>query len=65
MDVADDVGPCEREQVIVSCHLPRLRGQDITTEILFLQTISLNHCAHGAIQHQDASLLELLLQGIE
>ena len=53
MDGGDDLRFAEHQQVVVTFQIARPVGKAFAAEILFAQTISLDHGAHTAVQHQN------------
>ena len=54
MDVADDLGPGEREQVVVAPERLRVVGEARAPEVVLRERVALDHRAHGAVEHEDA-----------
>ena len=63
MDLADDVGPGERQQVVVALQVVVVIGQQRAAEVGFVQPITLDHRTHRAVDEQDA-LGELLAEAV-
>ena len=56
MDVGDDPGPGDRQQVVVALQVRGMVGEPPAPEISFFELVLLDHGAHGAVEHQDAFL---------
>ena len=54
MDVGDNVGTCQREQIIASMQVFWMGCKPLASEIGFCQSVLLYLRAHGAIEHKDA-----------
>ena len=54
VDVADDVGLCQHQKIVVSAHVLRPVLEPFTAEFRLFQAVRLDHRAHGAVEHQDA-----------
>ncbi len=50
MDVGYHIGACECEDIIVALHLPLEAGEEIATEVLLPEPVSLYHRAHGSVE---------------
>jgi hypothetical protein len=64
VDFPDHVRARQRQEVVVATQRYRVAGKARAAEVGFLQTIALDHRAHGAIEHEDAfgdGLLESLV----
>ncbi|MPM98288.1 hypothetical protein SDC9_145473 [bioreactor metagenome] len=53
MNRGDHLWLTQHQQVVVAFQVARPVGKAFTTEILFTQTIALDHRAHAAVQHQN------------
>ena len=53
MDLRDDAGLGQAEQVVVSFHVAVPVFEAFSTVILFTQLVLLDHSAHGAVDHKD------------
>ena len=53
MDRLYRVGQRERQQVVVPAHVARMARKPRAAEILLRELESLEHRAHGAVQHED------------
>ena len=56
VDGGDDIGPGQGQQVVVPLQSHRVIGVSLTTKIVLVQFIGLDHRAHGSVQHQDTAL---------
>ena len=54
MDIADDLRPGQREQVVVAGELAVVVGIERAAKVGLAQLVALDHGAHGAVQQQDA-----------
>ena len=54
MDVADDAGTGEIEQVVVAPQLGAVIGEAFAAEILLGQPAGLDHRPHGAVEDEDS-----------
>ena len=60
MNIADHVGPSQAEHVVVSLQLPRQLPKQLTTKVVFRQSISLNHRARCTVKDKYALLNNLV-----
>src|SRR5690606_22971784 len=56
VDLIDDVGPHQRQQLVVALEVLAMFGETLPAEVGFAELVSLDHGAHGAVQDQDALL---------
>jgi hypothetical protein len=56
VDLLDEVGAREHQEVVVAAQLLRMGREPVTPEVLFLQAVGLDHRPHGAVQDEDAPL---------
>ena len=54
VDGPDGVGLCEVEEVIVAAQIARPLDEAAAAEVGLRELVTLNHRAHGAVEHQDA-----------
>ena len=54
VDAANDLGAGEQQEVVVALKVMRVPGKVRAAIVGFLQLVTLDHRAHGAIQNQDA-----------
>jgi hypothetical protein len=54
VDLRDDLRLREAQQVVVALQIFGVIFEAITTKVRFVQTIGLDHGAHGTIDYQDA-----------
>ena len=56
MDVADDVGAGQAEEVVVAEERLRVGagGEVVAAKVVLAQLVTLDHGAHRAVEHQDA-----------
>ncbi len=54
VDLGDDVGACENQQVVVPLHVLRMIAEPIAAEVLLGQRVALDHRTHRAVEHQDS-----------
>ena len=55
MDLLDDVGPGQNEQVVVTLQRLGVRGESLAPVVLFFEAPALDHRAHRTIDDQDAA----------
>ena len=53
MDVADEGGLRQREEVVVAPEVARVVGEPLATILGFTQAMRLNSGSHGPVEHQD------------
>jgi hypothetical protein len=53
MDAYDDVGAGQRQQVVIPLQIVHVILESLPTEGRFIEPVSLDHGAHGAIHDQD------------
>ena len=53
MQIGDDVGPGQTQDVVVALHLADMAGEAVAPEILFGQVVALDHHAPGPVEHKD------------
>ena len=58
MDFLDDIRTGERQQIVVAPQIAPVSGEPLAAVSLFVQTVALDHGAHGAVQHQNPLLQE-------
>ena len=56
MDVADGLRLGNREQIVVAFERMRKILETLAPEICFREIVALEHCAHGAVEDEDALL---------
>ena len=54
VDIADDVGPGQRQEVVIALLRRRVVGEAGAPIVRLGETIILDHRAHGAVEHEDA-----------
>ena len=54
VDVPDDLGLGEAEQIVVALQFPGPIGEALAAILSFVELMPLNHGAHGTVQQQDA-----------
>ena len=54
VDLGDDVGPRQHEQVVVAAQIARMRREALAAEIGLGQLVALDHRPHRAVEHEDA-----------
>ena len=54
MDLGDDVGARERQEIVVATQILGMRAEPLPAEILLLQRVRLDHRPHGAVEDEDA-----------
>ncbi len=54
VDLGDDVGPRDGQEIIVATQILGMRAEPLPAEILLLQRVRLDHRAHGAVEDEDA-----------
>ncbi|MNN72146.1 hypothetical protein D3C81_1881540 [compost metagenome] len=53
MNRGDNLRLAQHQQVVVAFQIARPVGKALAAEIVFTQTITLDHGAHAAVQHQN------------
>ncbi len=56
VQVGDDVGPGQAQDVVIALHLTDVMGEALAAEILFRQVAALDHHAPGPVEDEDAFL---------
>src|SRR5262249_12888824 len=64
VDLDDDLGLGEDEDVGVSLEIVRVVGEPGAAEVRLGQPVALHHGAHGAVEDEDALLQELFDHGV-
>ena len=54
VDAPHERGLRQRQQVVVAFQVARPVAETLATELRFVQALTLDHGAHGAVEHQDA-----------
>ena len=54
MDVEDDVGPRQHEQVVVALQIARMVREALAAEIGLSELVALDHRPHRAVENQKA-----------
>ena len=55
VDLADDVGPRQHQEVVVPLEVARVVREARPAEVRLLQAAALHHGAHRAVEHEDAA----------
>jgi hypothetical protein len=58
VDLGDEVGAGEREQVVVALEVVRVGAEAVAAEVRLGERVRLDHRAHGAVEHDDAPAAE-------
>ncbi len=64
MDLADDLGLAEHQQIVVALEIVGVVLEALAAIAGLVKLVALNHGAHGAIENEDA-LARLLVQGCD
>jgi hypothetical protein len=54
VDLADDVGPRQDQQVVVALQILRMILEPLAAEVRFRQLVALDHRPHRAVEDEDA-----------
>ena len=60
MNPLDQVGPSQRQQIVVALQIRRPVGKSLTPIVRLAETVLLDHRAHRAVQNGDAAAEQLL-----
>ena len=63
MNVLDDVGPREAQQIVAAFELLRVVGELRAAKVALFELVRLDHRPHRAVEHEDASEQQLLEAG--
>ncbi len=64
MDVPDDIGSRQGQQIVVALQVARVVAKPLTAEIRLGEAVALNHCPHRAVEEEDACR-EKLVQPVD
>ncbi len=54
MDLGDDAGTRERQEIVVAAEILGVGAQPLAPEVRLIQGVGLDHRPHGAIEDEDA-----------
>ena len=63
VDVADDIGPAEGEQIVVALQVRGVIGEAFAPVPRLVQGMGLDHRSHGAVEHENAPGQQFLEHG--